>query len=283
MAESPVRRKRGITRMTVQRTEWVTPHLVRVVLGGPGIESFVDNGFTDKYVKLLFLKPDVTYPEPIDLDVIRAEWPREQWPITRTYTVRWFDADARELAIDFVTHGDEGVAAPWAAAAVAGDEIVVRGPGGAYAPSPAADWHLLVGDESALPAIGAALEALPTGVPAVVFALVEDEGEALKLAGGTDVDVTWMYRSDFPSADDANAALVDAVRSAEFAAGAVQAFVHGEAGFVAGLRRHLTTDRAVPKDLLSISGYWRRGKNEDGWQAEKAETRRQEDTAATQA
>jgi NADPH-dependent ferric siderophore reductase len=283
MAERPVQRKRGVTRMAVQRTEWVTPYVVRVVLGGPGIESFVDNGFTDKYVKLLFLEPDVTYPEPIDLDVIRASWPREQWPTTRTYTVRWFDADAGELAIDFVYHGDEGIAAPWAAAAVPGDEIVVRGPGGAYAPSPAADWHLLVGDDSALPAVGAALETLPVGVSAVVFALVEDDGEQRKLLSAADVDVTWLYRSDFSSPDEANNALVEAVRSAEFRPGAVHAFVHGEAGFVADLRRHLRVDRAVPPSLLSISGYWRRGKNEDGWQAEKAETRRFEEAEATRA
>jgi NADPH-dependent ferric siderophore reductase len=264
-------RKRGIARMVVRRTEWVTPHLVRVVLGST---SFVDNGFTDKYVKLLFLKPGVTYPEPIDLDVIRASWPREQWPTTRTYTVRWFEPADGELAIDFVTHGDEGIAAPWAAAARPGDEIIVRGPGGAYAPDPLADWHLLVGDESALPAVGAAREALPAGASAVVFALVEDEGEQVKLQSAAEVDVTWLYRSDFPSPQAANDALVAAVRSATFRDGAVQAFVHGEAGFVAELRRHLRTERAVPLESLSISGYWRRGKNEDGWQAEKAETRR---------
>jgi NADPH-dependent ferric siderophore reductase len=264
-------RKRGITRMVVRRTEWVTPHLVRVVLGS---ESFVDNGFTDKYVKLLFLKPGVTYPDPIDLDVIRATWPRADWPTTRTYTVRWFDPADGSLAIDFVTHGDEGIAAPWAAAAQPGDEIIVRGPGGAYAPDISADWHLLVGDESALPAVGAALEALPAGASAVVFALVEDEGEQVKLASAAEVDVTWLYRSDFPSASAANDALVAAVRSASFVDGAVHAFVHGEAGFVADLRRHLSAERGVPREMLSISGYWRRGKNEDGWQAEKAETRR---------
>lgn len=266
-------RKRGITRMVVRRTEWVTPHLVRVVLGSG---SFVDNGFTDKYVKLLFLKPGVTYPEPVDLDVIRASWPREQWPTTRTYTVRWFDPADGSLAIDFVTHGDEGVAAPWAASARPGDEIIVRGPGGAYAPDVSAAWHLLVGDESALPAVGAALEALPAGASAVVFALVEDEGEQVKLASAAQVDVTWLYRSDFPSALAADEALVAAVRSVPFRDG-VQAFVHGEAGFVADLRRHLTAERGIPRETLSVSGYWRRGTNEDGWQAEKAEAKRLEE------
>src|ERR1700716_1582589 len=140
--------KRPVSPMTVLRTDWVTPHLIRVVLDA---QSFVENGCTDKYVKLMFLTPGVTYPTPIDLDEIRATMPRGQWPTTRTYTVRWFDAAAGELAIDFVYHGDEGIAAPWAAAARPGDEILVRGPGGAYAPSADVTWHLLVGDESALP------------------------------------------------------------------------------------------------------------------------------------
>lgn len=267
--------KRGITRMRVLRTEWLTPHMIRVVLGGPGFARFVPNAFTDKYVKLLFPQPGVTYPEPIDLEVIRATFPREQWPTTRTYTVRYHDPDAGELAIDFVTHGDEGVAARWAVSTRPGDEVIVRGPGGAYAPDPAADWHLLVGDESALPAIAAALEALPPGVPATVFVQVADESEVQKLASPGDVDVTWLFRT----APDASTALADAVRSCEFPDGVVQAFVHGEAGYVADLRRHLIADRGVSRDLLSISGYWRMGKNEDGWQAEKAQLRRLEEEA----
>jgi NADPH-dependent ferric siderophore reductase len=276
VAERPERRKRGINRMTVRRSEWLTPHMIRVVLGGG---SFTDNGFTDKYVKLIFPQPGVEYPEPFDLDVVRQELPRDQWPTTRTYTVRWYDAETGELAIDFVTHGDEGVAAPWAQAARPGDEVIVRGPGGAYAPSPDADWHLFVGDESAIPAIGAALEALPTGVPAMVFLQVGGEAEVQKLASPADVEITWLHRSDFPTPEAAGDVLVDLVRSLEFPAGRVNAFVHGEAGFVADLRRHLTADRGVARDMLSISGYWRRGKNEDGWQAEKAETRRQEEAA----
>jgi NADPH-dependent ferric siderophore reductase len=280
MADRPVERKRGTLRLRVRRTEWLTPHMIRVVLGGDDMARFADNGCTDKYVKLVFLRPDVDYPEPVDLDVFRKTLPREQWPVTRTYTLRYYDEAAAELAIDFVTHGDEGIAAVWAMAAQPGDELIFRGPGGAYAPSPAADWHLLAGDESAIPAIGAALEALPVGAKAKVFLQVAGPDEMQKLPSVADVDITWLLRSDHESDAAADDALVDAVRSLEFPEGAVQVFVHGEAGFVAGLRRHLGTDRAVPRDMLSISGYWRRGKNEDGWQAEKAETRKQEEATA---
>lgn len=271
--------KRAVARMRVSRTEWLTPHMIRVVLRGP----FVDNGFTDKYVKLMFLRPDVEYPEPIDLDEIRRDFPREQWPTTRTYTVRWADAETGEFAIDFVTHGDDGIAAPWATRAQPGDEVIVRGPGGAYAPSATADWHLLVGDESAIPAIGAALESLPSGVSAKVFLQVADESEVQKPASRGDVEIAWLYRADFPTPQAASDALVERVRTLEFPPGDVQVFVHGEAGFVADLRRHLTADRGLAKDTLSVSGYWRRGKNEDGWQAEKAATRRREEAEAAQA
>lgn len=258
-----------LTHLEVLRTEWLTPHMIRVVAGGPGLADFRQNGFTDAYVKLQFPVPGVTYPSPMDLKQVRAEYPRDQWPKMRTYTVRAYDPQSGELTIDFVYHGDEGLAGPWAAAVRPGDPLMFAGPGGGYAPSASADWHLLVGDEAALPAMGAALEAMPTG--AVVHAVIEvaDAAEEQSLVTKADARITWLHRA-------AGADLVETVRSMEFPPGAVQAFVHGEADFVRVLRRHLLDERAVSKDLLSISGYWRRGKDEDGWQAEKAAERARE-------
>ena len=122
--------------------------MVRVVFGGDGFELFAerDKGlhpagarFTDEYVKLVFLAETFDYPEPLDLDVVRDTMPHEAWPVLRTYTIRWMDLEARELAIDFVVHGDSGVAGPWAANAQPGDVLHLRGPSGAYAPDPSAD------------------------------------------------------------------------------------------------------------------------------------------------
>jgi NADPH-dependent ferric siderophore reductase len=267
----PAPRRRTIHTFTVQRTERLSPHLIRVVLGGAGFDTFVNNEFTDRYVKLQFGQPGVTYPEPFDLEAIRRDLPAEQWPTTRTYTVRRVDAQARELTIDFVYHGDEGYAGPWAASARPGDVLRLSGPGGAYAPQPDVDWHLLAGDESALPAIGAAIEAIPAGVPTRAFILVGSEADEQKFDTAADLELTWLH---------GDADLVAAVRALEFLPGTVQAFVHGEAGFVADLRGYLGKERSVAKDLLSISGYWRRGKNEDGWQAEKRETRLREEAGA---
>lgn len=273
--DKPVRKARKMTRGQVLRVQWLTPHMLRMMIGGVGLSSFDASDFTDSYVKILFPVPNVTYPEPFDIEVIRDQMPREQWPRMRSYTVRSWDPHALEMTIDFVYHGDVGVAGPWAAAARPGDAVYFQGPGGAYTPSPEADWHLLVGDESALPAIGAALEALPGGAPAHVFIEVSGPGEEQELTTAGDAKPIWLYREDAP----VGAALVAAVRGLKFPPGAVHAFVHGEAGFVKELRRHLRVERGIPLDRLSISGYWRYGTDDEGWRASKAEWKREVEMA----
>ena len=132
------------------------------------------------------------------------------------------------MAIDFVHHGDAGLAGPWAAAARPGDRLRLLGPGGAYAPDPVADWHLLVGDEAALPAIGAAMERMPAGVPAVAVVQVGAADEEQELPTPAALDLRWLHR-DAAGGDPESTQLVDAVRALEFPSGRVHAFVHGEA------------------------------------------------------
>lgn len=249
------------------RTERLTPHMVRVVLGGESLAAFTVGEHTDHYIKLLFPAPGVSYPEPFDMERIRAEFPREQWPSTRAYTVRAWDAELGELTVDFVVHGDEGLAGPWATSVQAGETVRFLGPGGGYAPDPAADWHLLAGDESALPAIAAAMERMPAG--AVVRAFVEVTGpeEEQKITTPDGAPVTWLHRGEAAVGSQ----LVSAVKELEFPPGDVHAFVHGEAGFVKDLRRLLRVERGVPRERLSISGYWRLGQNDDAWRATKRE------------
>ncbi|TVT36601.1 siderophore-interacting protein [Amycolatopsis rhizosphaerae] len=264
--EKPARRGRPTISLRVLRTERLTPHFVRIVAGGEGLAAFTPNGFTDAYVKVLFPVPGVRYPEPFDLDTVRASLPREQWPKQRSYTVRSFDPVAGELAIDFVHHGDEGIAGPWARRAKPGDELLFTGPGGAYAPGTEADWHLLVGDESALPAIALTLEGMPAGVPVRVFLEVDGAEDEQPLVTKGDAQIRWIHRG-------AGEDLVTAVRAMDSPGGIVQAFVHGEAGFVRQLRRYLLGERGLRRDLLSVSGYWRRGATDEQWRAEKAAER----------
>jgi NADPH-dependent ferric siderophore reductase len=252
----------------VVRTSRVTPHMIRVVLGGDGLAGFPAGEFADHYVKLLFPPPAAPYGVPFDVEQVRAEHAPELWPVTRTYTVRDWDPASGELTIDFVYHGDEGLAGPWAASAAPGDRIQFFGPGGGYTPSPAADWHLLVGDESALPAIGVALTRLPAGVPARVFIEVEGpEEQQSDLVLGEQVTVVWVHRGDGVPGE----ALQAAVTAVDLPAGTGHVFVHGEAVMVRELRRHLRAERGLDPQFTSISGYWRRGDTEDRWQSTKRE------------
>jgi NADPH-dependent ferric siderophore reductase len=258
--------------LVVLRTERISPNLHRVVLGGDGFDQYVDNEFTDRYVKLVLPRPGTTLPEPLDLERLRAELPKEQWPVLRTYTVRWSDGDARELAIDFAIHGEEGIAAPWAIGAKPGDRLYVLGPGGAYQPRHDADWHLFMGDESALPAIAAAVDQIRDTRPMYLIVELAHIDDCTYLDLPSRAVVRWLVRGGGTS-------LLDAVRDLEFPSGRVQAFVHGELGMIREMKPYLRDARGIPADYLSISGYWRVGKDEDGFQAEKAE----ESRAATSA
>ena len=264
-------RPKTVTSARVLRTERPTAHMVRLVLGGEELADLPVGEFTDHYIKIVFPVAGVDYPRPMDLAAIRRDRPREHWPRLRAYTVRAWDPAAGEMTVDVVHHGDEGLAGPWAAALRPGDEVLFTGPGGAYAPSPDADWHLLVGDESALPAIAASLARLPVDAPAHVFVEVDGPADEQPLPSPGAVRLTWLHRGGAPVGE----ALVAAVRGLEFPPGTVHAFVHGEANFVRQLRRLLRVERGVPREWLSISGYWRRGMDDEGWRATKPDWNRQ--------
>ncbi len=271
MSERP-RPKRIARSATVLRTEVLSPSLVRVVLGGPELAALPELTFTDHYVKLLFPPVGADYDWPFDPDEIRAIRPAEQWPVTRTYTIRWFDRDSGELAIDFVVHGDSGLAGPWAANARPGDMIGFNGPGGAYAPDPDAS-HLLAGDEAALPAIAAALERLPTGAEADVFVEVADAAHEIPLRVTEGTRLTWVHRGDAPY----GLPLAQRVRQQWTPRADSQVFVHGNAELVRDLRRFLFVEHKIDRKAVSISGYWRTGYTEERWQSTKRELAEQMD------
>ncbi|GAA5155613.1 siderophore-interacting protein [Nocardioides marinquilinus] len=254
----------------VESTELLTPGLVRVVLGGSGLDGFAPPPPTegaDAYVNLALPSSGAPYGPVFDPRQVREEHPREVWPARRRYTVRWWDADARRLAIDFVVHGDTGVAGPWAAAARPGDVLVFEGPGSGYTPDPDADWHLMLGDESALPAIAAALEVVPAGRPAVVRLVCDSPSHEVELLTEADLDLAWLHRE---SADgDGTELLAEATAAIDFPAGRVHAFVHGEADEVRAVRRHLLAERGLARADMSCSPYWRRTMTDEAWREVK--------------
>jgi len=251
----------------VVTTEWLTPELVRVVLGGAGLDEFEPIEDADAYVNLFFVPAGAPYPVPFVDDDFR-DLPREQRPFPRRYTVRRWDADRRQLTIDFVVHGDVGIAGRWASQASPGDRLQLRGPAGGYVPHPAADAYLLVGDESALPAIATAAEMVPVGRRVVVVAEVESAAGELEIDSPGDLHVVWVHREGHDGPTDR--LLVDAVAALPRPDGAVSAFVHGEAVAVRAVRRHLLTEGIVDRDQLSASPYWRQGHTDEEWRTVKA-------------
>lgn len=267
-------KKRDPIELEVLRAEWLTPGLRRLVLGGAGFAGFTPNDFTDAYVKLRFGPQDA--------------------PELRTYTVREVDVDAGELVLDFVVHGSDGLAGPWARDAAPGDKISLAGPGGAYRPDPEADWHLLVGDESALPAIAAAIDLLPADAVGQVIIEVDDAEHQIEMMAPEGVTLTWLHRTaasaaattaaepaardphDEAAAIAADTPLARAVRSAPWLSGQPHVFVHGEAHTVMrGIRPYIRNERGVPSERASISGYWRRGLDHQdfgSWKREFAAT-----------
>ena len=266
-ATSATRKSRPQINLTVLRREQPSAHMVRIVAGGEGFAEYVNNDFVDRYVKIAFPQPGVEYPEPLDLWAVRESMPRELWPHTRTYTVRWVDSAAGELAIDFVIHGDEGLAGPWAAAAQPGDALIFTGPGGGYNPDPAADWYLLAGDEAALPAIAAVIESLPAGARGLAFLEVDTDADIQPIAAPAGLKLAWLKRDGAPAGG--SDLLVNAVRDAEWPDGRVDVFAHGERGYMKGLREVLFRQRGLERSQVSLSGYWAMGRVEDDFQAEK--------------
>ena len=273
---------RPLQRFEVVGTEQLTPHMVRIVLESKDFDTFVPSKFTDSYVKVVFVADDVDVaglPRPLTLDSF-AELPAEKKPSVRTLTVRHVDAASRQIALDVVVHGEHGIAGQWAATAQPGQPIHLMGPGGAYTPDPAADWHLLAGDESALPALSVALEALPADAIGKAFVEVAGPEDEIPLSAPEGVQINWIYRggrADLVPEDRAgdHAPLIEAVKTTQWLPGQVHVFVHGEAQAVMhNLRPYIRKERGVPAKWASISGYWRRGRTEETfrqWKKELAE------------
>ncbi|MFV0494658.1 siderophore-interacting protein [Mycobacterium sp.] len=267
----------------VVSAERLTPNMVRVELGTLGFTNFEQSRFTDCYTKMAFVPDDVdvsTLPQPLTLDSF-AGLPADKRPALRTMTVRRVDGEARRVTLDIVVHGEHGIAGRWAANARPGQTIYLVGVGGAYTPDPTADWHLMAGDESALPAIAAALEALPPAAVGKVFIEVAGPEDEIELTAPDAVDVVWIHRggrADLVAQDRAGdqSPLIEAVTTAQWLPGRVHVFIHGEAQAVMhNLRPYLRTERGVRGHwAASISGYWRRGRTEESfrqWKKELAE------------
>ena len=188
----------------------------------------------------------------------------------RTYTVRDFDADRLELDVDFVIHAEQGPASDWAQAAQPGDEMVILGPGPRKLVDYTADWFLLAGDMSALPAISANIEGMGTDAQGHVLLEIIDAADLQDLDFPKNLDVQWIVN---PHPDSENTLLLDAVKSIPFRDGRPSIWVAGEFSAVLAIRSYLKKEQGVDRRDLYVSSYWQMGKSEDEHRVSKRDAK----------
>lgn len=218
--------------LTVSAVERLTPHMLRITLTSPDLHDFVSASFDD-HVKLMF---------PGDGDA----------PVMREYTPRRFDAALNTLVIDFALH-DAGPATDWAEQAKVGDTLQIGGPRGSAVIPDDFDWYLLIGDETALPAIGRRLQELRTGVPAASFVI----GDAQPIATNANWTARWIARDG--TADDATL-LRNALANYTLPDGKGFVWIAAEAAAARSLRGFIVDERGHPKAWTKAAGYWTLGK-----------------------
>lgn len=236
-------RHEGVRRRTlaVRQAEKIAPHMIRVTLTGD-LEGFTSLGFDD-HVKLFFA--DGTQNADGTANAMG-----------RDFTPRRYDAAAGTIEIDFAIH-DAGPATRWAAQAKPGDPLTLGGPRGSFVIPTDYDWHLLMGDETALPAIGRRLAELPAGASAIVIAEVDGPAEEIALPTQANATVMWAHRRG--AAPGASDALSRALTQATLPRGDFYAWVACESLTAKALRRQLIAEHGANPKWLRAAGYWRRG------------------------
>ena len=240
--------------LDVRKVQRITPNLVRVTLGGDALEGFTSPGFDD-HLKL-FVPDPVTGMLAIPVAGPDGPlWPEGIKPVMRDYTPRHFDAQALTLDIDFALH-TAGPATQWAMQAQVGQQVGIGGPKGSFIVPTGFDWHLLIGDSTALPAISRRLLELPKGARAEVLVEVDTPDDHINFDSQAEVEVTWVHRS---GAADGSMPLVDALLNIRMPTGFFHAWIGCESAQAKAMRAHLVNEcRANPK-WIRASGYWRKG------------------------
>jgi NADPH-dependent ferric siderophore reductase len=298
-------------RVRVRAVTRLTPSFLRITFTGADLDRFADNG-DDQRIKVVLPGPggELLEPPPAtdgnDNDHWYTHWltlPEERRNPMRTYTVRQVRAEQREVDVDFVLHGDGGPASRWAGSATIGDPVQLVGPNRRHAGSTrAVGWNpppeearlLIVGDETALPAVASILEGLPASARGSVLIEVPDPDDVVTLTAPAGINVEWLTRDGHGHGHGHGELLSTAVRrvAGELLASVpvvtesfspeinftdesdlwdvpepadlpavlpVYAWLAGEAGCIAGLRRHLVKDLGLDRRAVAFMGYWRHG------------------------
>jgi NADPH-dependent ferric siderophore reductase len=230
--------------------------MVRVTLAGEELEGFETPAPT-QHLKLIIPEPGQERPVLPDPSLPKgAVAPGQPRPLMRTYTVRRYNAATSELDVDFALHGD-GPASAWAARAEPGNIVALAGPGGRrYAPDLEARRYLIVGDESAMPAIGMLLEALPSSIDVQAYVEIGDKTEELGWKTDAQLQVTWLQRQDGQRSGEL---LPPAIAEAQPPNGDTRVWVACEAGVMRQVRKHLLDVLRLDPSAIVTRGYWKEG------------------------
>lgn len=231
----------------------LTPKMRRVTLSGD-LTGFAAPGHAD-HIKAFFF-PEGVQPSLTAIGPRGAEFAEGESPAMRDYTPRRYDVEAGTLDLDFVLHGD-GPASSWAAAVSLGDKLVIGGPRGSLIVPMEFDWYLLVGDETAIPALARRIEELPRGTRVIAVIEVDSQIEHQAFPGTADVSLIYVYRNGAPAGT--TSLILDRIKVTRFPEGVAYAFVAGESTMSKAVRAHLTEERGFTPEYIKAAGYWMLG------------------------
>ncbi|RJG05467.1 siderophore-interacting protein [Noviherbaspirillum cavernae] len=241
--------------LQVKAVKPLSSNLVRVTLSGEDLQDFESASFDD-HVKLIVPNPGEEKPLVPTLGPDGPVFPQGQArPVMRDFTPRRFDRQARELDIEFALH-EAGPATQWATQAKVGQYLGIGGPRGSMIIPTGYDWHLLIGDETALPAIARRLEELPKGVRAIAMLEVENAGARIDFASKADAHVQWFYRD---ATGQYGEALLEGLKHLQIPAGEGYVWAAGEGSVMRAARQFLTAERGIDKGRIRAASYWKRG------------------------
>lgn len=237
----------------VQRTERLTPHMQRIVFGGEALRGF-HSASPDDHAKLFFPN-SLGELVPPALGPNGPEYPpgREPSP-ARDYTPRHHDEARNELTIDFVLHGT-GPAALWATQAAPGQSIGLGGPRGSFLVAGDYARYVLVGDETALPAIGRWLDEAGENTLVHVLAEIPDDDDRQPLTSRARHQLDWLSRG---RADAAASDLLErALQTLPDVPQDTFYWIAAESRRARAMRQYLSLERGVPKESIRATGYWK--------------------------
>jgi NADPH-dependent ferric siderophore reductase len=236
--------------LQVERITQITPRLMQISLSGDDLSDFISSSFDD-HIKVFI--PHDGVPVMPQTGPNGVAFPDDvQRPLARDYTPRRYDNANKLLDLEFVLHND-GPATEWARQAKTGDQLVIAGPRGSFVIPDGFDWQIMIGDETALPAIARRLEELPAGVKVQVVVEVENQAEELVFDTRADVSVTWVHRESGASS------LEGAARAISLPAGEGYVWAAAEASVVRAIYKHFVADLGLDKSRIRASSYWKRG------------------------